>query len=208
VTRNRLNAPHFRPQTDPGYPTQPVTEARACTEHDGIGDGEPCRLHAGHPAPCLAAAAHLAFGDRATVITLPNAAAERKIRQRTALLYSASVLDAFHLHEAAALMRARAAAIQCGFTAVPPGIPPTCGHAFHGPPEAAAIRSYVQRELDKTILDTNIDLPAIQVATGFEGRCDDCGNDVRPHELFHSWTGDFDGPAVVTHVDCPIEAKS
>lgn len=201
MTRSNLSAPYFRPHTDPGYPTQPVTEARACTEHDGIGDGEPCRLHAGHPAPCLAAAAHLAFGDRATVLTLPNSAAERRVRQRTALLYSASVLDAFHLHDDAELLRARAAAVQCGFAAVPAGIATTCCHAFHG--RSGAVLAPVTYEPDKTVIDTHVDLPPIQVATGFEGVCDDCGTDIHPHEMFHSWTANFDGPAVVTHVDCP-----
>jgi hypothetical protein len=139
------------------------------------------------------------------VITLPNAAAERRIRQRTALLYSASILDAFHLHDDASLMRARAAAIQCGFTAIPPGLPTTCRHAFHA--SSGAVLAPVQYEPDRTVIDTNVDMPAIQVATGFEGRCDDCGSEVRPSELFHSWPGGIDG-AVVTHVDCPSEAGS
>ncbi len=200
----------IRPETDPGRPTQPVTEARVCTEHDCIGDGEPCRLHAGHEPPCLAAAAHLAFGDRATVLTLPNAAAERRVRQRTALLYSASILDAFHLHEPAALMRARAAAIQCGFTAVPPGIPKTCNHAHHA--SSGAVLAAVQYEPDKTVIDTHVDMPQIQVATGFEGHCDDCGLAIREHELFHAW-GNLDAPPmpgapVITHVDCPEGTRS
>lgn len=203
MTHHRINA--VRPQTDPGFPTQPVTEAVPCTEHDGIGDGEPCRLHAGHEAPCLAAAAHLAFGDRATVITLPNAPSERRVRQRTALLYSASILDAFHLHDAASLMRARAAAIQCGFTAVPPGTAVVCSHSFHA--SSGAVLAPVRYEPDKTVIDTLVNLPAIQVATGFEGHCDDCGAEIRQSELFHSWTSGFEG-AVVTHVDCPSEAGS
>lgn len=91
-----------------------------CSLHVGIPADVRCCLKSGHESPCVAAAAHLIFGPGAVVLTLPNSAEELRARQRAALAYSANVLEAYGASDGAAILRARAAAVQCGFPAVVP----------------------------------------------------------------------------------------
>lgn len=127
-----------------------------CDRHDTIPADVRCCLEAAHDPPCVAAAAHLAFGadSRSIILVLPDSEAEKKAKRRGSLLWSADVLAAHGMHEAAALLRARAAAVLCGF----PAIPDQTGIPEAGDPEEI-FEDPADREdldLDKTVVDLPI----------------------------------------------------
>lgn len=117
--RRRTNAIHGEVAAAPPQPTATTQQGHDCQRHDGIPADLRCCVRAGHQPPCVAAAAHVAFGRDAVVLVLPSQAEIRRAQKIAAMRYCARILDRAGARDGAGILRTRAVAVRSGLPDAP-----------------------------------------------------------------------------------------